>query len=130
MKKDKIITNFNLILEQFLVDTKPILGNKYLLLFKAIKLYDKEKPIIDFKFYLQYKEHILNKNIEFFFTDEFQSNINEFIFKQYALNKLEDLKKIYYELEEENRNNLWEIIFGLIKLSEKYESLISTPLHA
>jgi|SaaInlStandDraft_6_1057023.scaffolds.fasta_scaffold00062_61 hypothetical protein len=128
MKKDRIIKNFNIILNQFLVDTQPVLGCKYLLLFKTIKLYNNKKPLEDFKFYLQYKEQLFNKNIDFFFTDKFQSNINEFIFKKYALTKLDDLKQIYNDLEEDNRKKLWDIIFALITLSEKYEKIIQLEL--
>lgn len=124
MKKEKIVENFNKILEQFLVDTKCVLGNKYYLLFKAVVLFSKEKPIDDFKFYLQYEDKLLKKDIEFFFADDFQNNFNAFIFKQYALDSLENLREIYYSLEEDNRNNLWEISFGLLKLAKKYNKII------
>lgn len=124
MKREKIVENFNKILEQFLNDTKCVLGNKYYLLYKAIVLFSKEKPIDDFKFYLQYEEKLLQKDIEFFFADDFQNNFNAFIFKQYALDSLENLREIYYSLEEDNRNNLWEIAFGLLKLAKKYNKIV------
>ena len=121
---DKIKT-FNMIIEDFLKQTTPIVGTTYYYYFKKLIKANATLPInYASSHLLKYKDKILTKDTSYF-SDE--QNYSE------QLNKLENkysgndimyeilrLKEIYYKLNESSRDNVWDILQALLQLTIEY----------
>lgn len=109
---NNIIKQFNLIVEDLLLQTTTLIGNKYLFNFKTIILYNASMPIDKFIVtILPYKEHIISRNLNFFINQEIDC-------RNYT-NDIIDLKNIFLNISEESRNNIWDILHALIILCEE-----------
>ena len=126
-KQLKIAQKFNTIIKQLLEDTKSITGPSYSFNFNLITTFSKEMPIKTFcKYGLQYKNKILERDADFFLnTDLFQNEVDGWEDstedKQFYLNEFLNLKEIFNAIDENSRDNLWDILEALIILSEKYQ---------
>jgi hypothetical protein len=115
-----VIKQFNLIVEDLLKQTTYLLGNKYLFNFKTLIQFNAVQPIEKFTIFLYpYKDHIMNKDIDFFINSDIEfsgyNNIN--------INDIIDLKKIFKNIDDESKDNIWEILQALVLLcEEKYKS--------
>lgn len=121
-KKQKYSNKFNTILKQLLDDTKSIVGTTYLVNFNLVLMFNQELPIQTFcKYCLKYKEQILSKDPEYFLnTDLYERELSDNDDKSYYLNEILNLKEIYTNIDDESRDNLWDILEALVVLSEKY----------
>ena len=124
---DKIKT-FNMIIEDFLKQTTPIVGTTYFYYFKKLIKVNATLPInYASSHLLKYKEKILNKDISYF-SDK--NNISEEISELESKYNNNDimfeilrLKDIYYKLNESSRDNVWDILQALLLLTIEYNEL-------
>ncbi len=108
---NKIITDFNNISIDFLTQTAPITGYTYLYKFKMLTnincIYAIDKFIENV---LPYKNRIINKDESFF--------MNKNIDSEY-INDIIGIKQIYHTLDNESKENIWNILMALVYLAEE-----------
>jgi hypothetical protein len=110
-----IIKQFNSIVEDLLRQTTYLIGSKYLYNFKILIQFNSVLPIDKFtSAMLPYKQHIMKKN-----TDFFMSKDVEFSYNNINYSDIIDLKKIFTNIDEESKENIWEILQALILLCEE-----------
>lgn len=107
---NNIINEFNNISMDFLQQTSSLVGSKYLYKFQLIIKFNSMFAIDMFiKNVLPFKFNILNRNEEFFLNKSDNDYMDDII----------GIKQIYHTLDEESKNNIWDIMTALIYLSEK-----------
>ena len=123
-----IVKKFNIIAEDLLRQTAHLIGSTYLTKFKTVILFNSSVPIEKFKLnLLPYKNYIINKDTEFFMNSEI--NLSETNKKYY--NDMIDLKDIFSKIDNESKENIWEILQALIILCEAYlNKHVTTSNHA
>ena len=111
-----IIKQFNNIVEDLLNQTTYLIGSKYLYNFKILIQFNSVFPIDKFtSAMLPYKEYIMNKDEDFFMSSEIEfSGYNNI-----GYSDIIDLKKIFTNINEESKENIWEILQALIMLCEE-----------
>jgi hypothetical protein len=110
------IKQFNLIVEDLLTQTTNLLGTKYLSNFKMLIRFNSILPIEKFTEVLYpYKEHIMNKNVDFFVKEPVNLDGYSYI----NCNDIIDLKKIFLSIDNESKDNIWEILQALVLLCEE-----------
>ncbi len=117
-----IIKQFNNIVEDLLNQTTYLIGSKYLYNFKILIQFNSVLPIDKFtSTMLPYKKYIMNKDEKFFMSSEI-----EFAgYNNIGYSDIIDLKQIFTNINEESKENIWEILQALIMLCEdrsKYKS--------
>ncbi len=125
METAKIIKKFNHIIESLLNQVIPLIGTKYLFYFKKIIKINSLMPIQKFNNHvLKYKKKILAKNPNYFLNDEiYKHELDDNIYKDdsdYYLYEILHLKKIYISVDDDSKENLWNILHALIILCEDY----------
>lgn len=123
-KKQKYSEKFNTILKQLLEDTKSIVGSSYLFNFNIIIAFNNQLPIQKFcEYCLNYKDKIKSRDPTYFLNDKlYQDELSNLDDKEYYLNEILNLKEIYLKIDDDSKNNLWDILEALIILAEKYKS--------
>ena len=108
-----IIKEFNTIAEDLLRQTTCFLGTTYLSKFKTVIIFNSSVPINKYiSGFLPYKTYIMNKDTEFFMNTDVSNN------KYY--NDMIDLKGIFSTIDDESKDNIWEILQALLILAETY----------
>lgn len=122
MSKKEKIKEFNSILETFLQQLSPIVGTSYHHYFKKLIRVNSLMPINEYcKNVLPYKEKIMNKDETYFSnTSNHQDKINN---DRDTINEILRLKEIYYKLDRESIDEVWNYFQALIILSEEYKCL-------
>ena len=111
-----IIKDFNTIVEDLLIQTTYLVGTKYLFNYRMMVRVNLIAPIENFtENMLHYKNQINNKDIDFFINknidcSKYNIDINN--------NDIFDLKKIFLNIDEESKENIWRILQALIILCE------------
>lgn len=122
MITSEIIKKFNKIVEDLLFDMKSIIGDNYYNKFKLMKKIN--STIFIKKFYnniIPFKDIILDKNPDYFLnTNNVNSIVDDYNEKEFYLNEYNFFREIYFKIDNESKNNLWDILHVLIYLSESY----------
>ncbi len=106
-----IIKKFNDISLSLLEQTSPLTGNSYMSKFKLLIKVNCTMPIDTFiQHILPHKEKIINKNEEFFIVKSKETAY---------FNEILGLTEIYYKLDGDSRNNIWDIVLALMCLAEE-----------
>lgn len=106
-----IIKQFNLIVEDLLVQTAPLVGTKYLSQYRTIVRINVSFPIDKFILsILPYKNQIIEKDIDYFINQDLDS-YNE-------KNEILNLRDIFLKSDDNSKDNIWDILHALIILSE------------
>ena len=118
----QIVKQFNSIVEDLLRQTTHLIGTKYLFNFKTIIQFNAILPMDKFTInMLPYKSYIMAKNTDFFMNAEVDlSGYNAINY-----NDIIDLKQIFTNIDEESKENIWEILQALVILCE--DRSISKP---
>jgi hypothetical protein len=113
------IKNFNDILSSFLIQISPLVGSTYHNQFETIIKYNSILPIEQFLVHaLPVREKILNRD-ESYFNDN-TNHINKIGDDKNILNEILRLQKIYNQLDETSRSNVWDIFQAMLILGEEY----------
>ena len=130
------IKTFNMIIEDFLKQTTPLVGTSYYFYFTKITKVNCTLPIKYASDHLiKYKDNILTKDISYFNDpNTYSQQLNE-LQKSYSSNdimfEILRLKEIYYKINEESRDNVWDILQALLQLTIEYNQLCGyTSIHA
>mgnify|MGYP000420884603 FL=1 len=129
MNKVEIIKKFNSIIESLLTQVSPLIGTKYLMYFQKITKMNSLMPIKKFSVYaLKSKKQILDKNPDYFLDENYYNKtINEIYSKKentdWYLSEILHLKTIYLAVDDESKDNIWDILHALVILSEDYIKL-------
>ena len=110
-----IIKKFNDISINLLEQTASLTGTSYMNKFKLMIKVNCTMPIDTFiQHILPHKEKIINKNEEFFIMKS-----KETIY----FNEILGLTEIYYKLDDDSRNGIWDIMLALMYLAEERHHL-------
>lgn len=113
---NNIVKQFNSIVQDLLEQTTSMLGSKYLFNFKTLIHFNSCLPIDKFtNIMLPYKNYIMTKNTCFFMNKDIKS----FEYSNINNNDIIDLKKIFLNIDEESKDNIWESLQALILLCEE-----------
>lgn len=122
----EIIKSFNSLIESFLSQVSDLIGTTYYTYFKKIikvnSLIAIENGII---FMLPHKEKIFTNDDSYFTDDNVIENIDcKKISENYSSDKILSeifrLKDIYYKLDNESKENVWNILQALTQLMIEY----------
>ena len=119
------IKTFNIIIEDFLKQTTPIVGTTYHHYFTKLIKANATLPIqYASSHLLKYKDKILTKDVSYFSDkNNYSEQLNE-LESNYNNNdimfEILRLKDIYYKLNESSRDNVWDILQALLQLTIEY----------
>jgi hypothetical protein len=120
----EIIKNFNDILNSFLIQLSPIIGDAYHKNLERVCKYNVLLPIEQFLCHaLPLREKIINKDESYFYNDEkYIDKIDKINEKndEEILGEILRLKNIYSKLDNESKKNIWDILNALLILGEEY----------
>jgi hypothetical protein len=129
-RADKIKT-FNSILESFLAQTSNIVGTTYHYYFKKLVTSNAPLPIkYASEHMLMFKDQIMAKDERYFHSSD--NNLNDKINQVTELSQLQPdkvlseimrLKDIYYKLDSDSQENVWQILQALLQLTIEYNEL-------
>ena len=130
METAKIIKKFNSIIESLLNQVIPLIGTKYLFYFKNIIKFNSVMPIQKFiKHVLKHKKKILAKDPDYFLNEElYKKELNDKVYSEdedYYLYEILHLKTVYISVDDESKENVWNILHALLILCEDYKKLKS-----
>ncbi len=119
---NNIVKEFNKILIEFLEQTVDITGTKYLNKFKFVTRINNMYPIDRFIVnVIPYKNYIDERNEEFFLS--VSTNDDE------LMEDIMWLKEIYFKLDDESKENVWDIVTALACLAEERHNLKNPHSH-
>jgi len=118
----EIIKNFNLILNSFLSQITPLVGNFYIKKFNLITKFNTTLPIENFIVHaLPLRDKILNRD-ESYFADN-SNHMDKVGDDDFIINEILRLQNIYFKLDQTSRSNLWDIFQAMLILGEDYVKL-------
>ena len=124
MLQKEIIKKFNDITKDLLNDMKDIIGSSYSFKFNMISRVNSSLPIQKFNVnVLKFKKYILEKNPEYFTNESIIINeLKDFSDseREYYMNEYYYLKNIYENIDNQSKENLWDILIVLTYLCESY----------
>ena len=113
----KIIKEFNEIMEYFLIQVTPIIGNKYHFRFKQIIQTNSVLPLEQFLIHiLPYRDRVKNKDQTLFTDDNLINKIDE----DDILANVFTLQNEYNNLSEVSKDNIWDFLQAMLILGEDY----------
>jgi hypothetical protein len=122
---NNIIKQFNEISIDFLTQTSALVGSSYLYKYK---LMTKVNSIFAIDLFIQnvlpFKSKILNRDESFFINKSIDNNYMDDVI---------GIKQIYHTLDEQSKDNIWEIVLALVYLSEERYIMINNrqnPLYS
>jgi len=129
-RADKIKT-FNLILESFLAQTSPIVGTTYHFYFKKLVSANAPLPIkYASDHMIMFKDQIMSKDEAYFNSsdDDLTGKFDQVtklskIPTDKILSEIMRLKDIYYNLDKDSQQNLWDILQALLQLTIEYNKM-------
>jgi hypothetical protein len=132
------VKDFNNILSSFLVQVSGLIGTTYNYHLNKVIEYNALLPLEQFLVYaIPYREYILNRDEAYFdknsldnkddIVNKVSSQITEYgsVIKiqsntMEVLDEILRLKNIYFSLDDNSKNNLWDILQAMLVLSEDY----------
>ena len=122
MSKVNKIKDFNNIMETFLNQLSPYIGTSYYHYYTKLIKVNAVLPIQQFiQYVLPYKKKIFEKDESYFNeNDNHKEKING---NEDTLTEILRLQTIYYKLDKESQNELWNYMQALTILSEEYLKL-------
>lgn len=96
----------------------------YLDIFKTkFELLIKYNPRLSINYFKEtvypYKDNIMNKNSDFFLKKDYEDDVNKIdMNNSWTLDRVLDMKNIWGQLSDENKEIVWNYFIVLIKLSE------------
>jgi uncharacterized protein (UPF0305 family) len=122
MSKVNKIKDFNNIMEVFLNQLSPYVGTSYYHYYIKLIKVNAILPIQQFiKHVLPYKTKIFEKDESYFNeNDNYKEKING---NEDTLTEILRLQTIYYKLDKDSQNEVWNYMQALIILSEEYLKL-------
>lgn len=131
MKRSQIIKNFNNILYDFLEQLAPTIGHTYYHSYSILIRINCTEPIQQFNKYIDNSEkplaeYINTKNEEYFENvDNHKDYIKTVENSDNILLELIKFQGIYSKLDEESKDNFWDILKALLYLSQQYKTTTS-----
>lgn len=126
MEKSEIIKNFNDIVKDLLEQVAPLIGTKYFDYFKKLIRVNSLLPIQNFvKYGTPHKKKIIDKDPNYFLNEDTYTYDIQDYFGDKADKYLTDilnLKLIYSAVDEDSKENLWDIVMSLNLLAEEYSN--------
>lgn len=117
----EIIKQFNDILGSFLTQVTPLIGPSYYKKFDLISKLNASLFIEQFLVHaLPLREKIVNKDESYFLNNDFNDKING---DDDLLGEIFKIKDIYLKLDDNSKNNLWDITQAMLHLGEEYVRL-------
>lgn len=136
MSSAEKIKTFNLIIESFLAQLSDSIGTTYSVYFKRIIKFNSLIAIESaIKYIIPYRSKIINKD-ETYFSDEnnYKDNIdnnvelNKHFSNDKIMSEIFRLKDIYYNLDFESKENVWNILNALVQLAIEYCDIKGIPI--
>jgi hypothetical protein len=139
------IKSFNSIVESILAQTSGIVGTSYYHYFTKLVKVNAVLPIQYATIHmLKYKKEIMEKDVAYFETktndihtftnqDDYKK-VNELFSREFGgndydmLGQILRLKEIYYQLDNESKENIWAILQALVQLTIEYCELKNIPI--
>ena len=116
--KEKI-TQFNDILDSFLIQISPLVGTSYHYRFQQIIKLNSILPVERFLVYaLPMRDKILNRDESYFKNND--NHMDKIGTNESALNEIVRLQGIYHHIDETSKSNVWDIFQALLILGEEY----------
>jgi len=113
-----IIIQFNDILCSFLVQIIPIVGSTYYNNIQTIIKCNNSLPIENFLYYaVEHRDKIMNRD-ESYFCDK--TVVKHHIERNDKLDEIFKLQNIYSVIDEQSKDNVWDIFQALLILGEDY----------
>lgn len=113
-----IVSQFNEILNSFLIQIIPIVGSTYYNNIQTVVKFNSALPIENFLYYaIECRDKIMNRDESYFITKEIAINNIE---RHEKLDEIFRLQNIYCVLDETSKNNVWDIFQALLILGEDY----------
>ena len=114
-----IISQFNEILNSFLIQIVPVVGSTYYNNIQTIIKFNSALPIENFLYYaIECREKIMNRDESYFIDKEVAiSNVTTRVDK---LDEIFKLQNIYSQLDKTSKDNVWDILQALLILGEDY----------
>ena len=128
MKKSQIIKNFNTTVSEFLEQLAPNIGIAYYHSFAVLIKVNCTEPILQFIKYIHHsekplEEYISKRNEEYFEnTDNHTEYISTIENSNLILMEILKAKDIYIKLNQESKDNFWDILQVLLFLSNEYKN--------
>lgn len=123
----KIIKEFNEIMEYFLIQTIPIIGNTYHFRFKQIIQTNSILPMEQFLVHILPKRDMVINKDESLFTNK-QSDIINNIDDTDIISKIFTLQDVYDDLSRSSKDNIWDFFQAMLILGEDYIKLTHNHL--
>lgn len=114
----QIVKDFNSLLEALIQQITPLTNGSYHLLFKNLVKMNALLPIKTFNEYaLQWKDHILQRDEKFFLREDVIKGATD---DSDAINQIFQLQDVWKHLDQNSKDNLWEMTQALLQLGEEY----------
>ena len=118
MSKENI-KQFNDIINSFLIQCSPLVGTTYQYRYSQIIKCNALLPIEQFLInVLPLRDKILNRDETYF--DNNEQELNKFTGPELSLNEIIKLRGIYSKMDQESKDNSWDILQALLILAEEY----------
>ncbi len=122
---NEIIKKFNDISIDFLSQTSKLVGTKYLFKFKFVTKINSVYAIdIFIRRILPHKEQIHTRDEQFFLEKTNDTEFNSY------MNDITGIKTIYHTLDNNSKENIWEILLALVYLAEERYKQINKKVYA
>ena len=114
-----IVSQFNEILNSFLVQIIPIVGSTYYNNIQTIVKCNSALPIENFLYYaIECRDKIMNRDESYFIAKEV--TITNVATRVDKLDEIFKLQNIYIVLDKTSKDNVWDIFQALLILGEDY----------
>lgn len=117
----QIVKDFNQLLEVLIQQVAPMTGKNYHFLFKNLIKMNAMLPIQTFNEYaFEWKQQIEKRDDSFFLNDSVISGTTD---NQEVITEIFQLREVWTSLDDNSKNNLWEIVQALLMLGEHYKQI-------
>lgn len=119
----QIIKDFNTMLECLIQQIAPFTKNSYHILFKNLVRANATIPIKTFNEYaIPLKNKIKQHDESFFINEDFSSQVStqDIMNNDDVIQEIFNLRNVWAQLDEDSKENLWQMVEGLLQLGETY----------
>tara|TARA_Y100000389_G_C17101217_1_gene336040 strand:+ start:161 stop:565 length:405 start_codon:yes stop_codon:yes gene_type:complete len=125
MNKVTLIKKFNSIISNLLEQVSPLIGNKYCNYFSKLIKVNSLLPVQNFIIHgIPHEKKINERDPDYFLNETVYKNE---VHKKWGdkadwyLNEILNLKQVYLAVDDDSKENLWDIVTALLLLSKRYE---------